>query len=55
MGKAKLEAKIIHKIVGICQAVLYEIFLDIHKYYVALGRWSSLAILEEYGVYPQIF
>ena len=50
-----LEAKLLQHIAGLCQAVLYTIFLDIHKVYGMMDRVHTLAVLEEYGVGPQVF
>ena len=45
-GTATLEAKLLQQIEGLWQEVLYDIFVDIHKSYVALDWGSALEILE---------
>ena len=50
IGTATLEAKILQKIAGIRQEVLYDIFVDIHMAYDALDWGHVLVILEGYGV-----
>ena len=51
---ATLESKLLHNIAGIQKEVLYEIFVDTHKYYDAMDWWGYLEILEGYEVLPQV-
>ena len=51
---AALESKLLHNIAGIQKEVMYEIFVDTHKYYDAIDWWGYLAILEGCGVVIQI-
>ena len=44
-GAATLEAKILHLIAGMRQAVLYKILVYLHKAYVTLYRGHNLVIL----------
>ena len=37
------------------QELIYEIFVDLHKTYGAMGQGRALAIMEEYGVVPQVY
>ena len=39
---------------GMCQVVMYKIFLDLHKPYDTLDWGHALAILEVYRVVPQV-
>ena len=48
------ESKLLHNIVGMQKEVLYDIFVDTHKYYDAMDWWGYLAILEGYEVLPQV-
>ena len=52
-GTATLEAKLLQQLAAFRGQVLYGIFLDLHKAYVALDRSRCLVILEGYGVRPQ--
>ena len=49
-GTANLEVKLIQKVVDWREAVLHEIFLDLHKAYDALDRSRCLDILEGCGM-----
>ena len=49
-----LEVKILQNIAGMCQAVLYKIYFDMHKMYNALDWGCALAILEGYRMVPQV-
>ena len=51
---ATLESKLLHNIVGMQKEVLYEIFVDTQKYYDEMDWWEYLAMLEGYGVVPQV-
>ena len=44
-GTVTLEAKLLHQIAAFREEVLYGIFLDLHKAYVALDRSRCLVIL----------
>ena len=52
---ANLGSKILQQIEGKEKKVLYGIFVYIHKVYDALEWGSAQAILEGYGVGPQVF
>ena len=52
-GTATLEAKLLQQLAAIMEEVLYVIFLDLTKAYVALYRSRILEILEGYGVGPR--
>ena len=54
MGTNKLEANIIHQIVGMRQYVMYKIFVDLHKASNDLYREWGLMILEGYGMGPRL-
>ena len=47
---ATFEEKLLRKISGLSQEVLYEIFMDIHKAYDAQDREQTLKIVEGYGL-----
>ena len=51
-GTAYLEAKMLQQLTAMREEVLYAIFLDLHKVYVALDKYICLQILEGYGVGP---
>ena len=53
-GNATLEVKLIKKITGMRQEVLYNIFIDIHKDYNVLDREQAMMILEGYRVSPRV-
>ena len=52
-GTATLEVKIIQQVAALREAVLHEIFLDLHKAYNDLDRSRCMGILEGYGVGPR--
>ena len=52
-GTTTLEANLLHQLSIMREEVLYMIFLDLHKAYVALDRDRCLEILEGYGVGPR--
>ena len=52
-GTATLEAKLLQYITIPRQDVLYNIFVDIHKAYVALDWVHTLVIMEGFGVVPR--
>ena len=52
-GNATLKYKLLHHIADLREAVLYVIFLDLQKAYVALDRYRCLKILEGYSVGPR--
>ena len=52
MGTASLKANLIQKLTDMGEEVLYEIFLYLHKAYVALECCLCLDILAAYGVGP---
>ena len=49
-GGATLEVKLLHQVVAFREAVIYAIFLDLHKAYDALDRSRCLDRLEVYGM-----
>ena len=52
-GNATLEVKLLRQVAALREAVLHEIFLDLHKACKALDRSRCLGILEGYGVGPR--
>ena len=48
-----LEVKLLQQIMALREEVMYDIFLYLHKSYVALDRDRCFNILEDYGVGPQ--
>ena len=55
MGTSTLVSKLLQHIAVIRKAVLYEIFLDLHKAYGALAQGGALTFLEGYVVGHQVF
>ena len=53
MGTDTLEVNLIHQVAALRSAVLYAIFLELHKSCDALDGSRCLGILEEYGVGPR--
>ena len=53
MGTATPEVKLLQPVAELREAVLHEIFLDLHKAYDALDRFRCLGILEGYCVGPR--
>ena len=52
-GTTTLEVKLIQQVEAMREAVLHEIFQDLHKVYNALDRSNCLDILETYSVGPR--
>ena len=52
-GTASFEYKQLHQLAAMREEVLYVIFLNPHKAYVALDRDRCLDILEGYGMVPR--
>ena len=52
-GTSTLEVNLLHQVAALSEAVLHEIFLDLHKAYDALDRFRCLDILEGYSVGPR--
>ena len=52
-GTATLEVKLPHQVLALREAVLHEIFLDLHKAYNYLYRYRCLYILEGYVMGPR--
>ena len=52
-GTTALKSKLIQYITAMREAVLYEIFLNLHKYYDALDCYKCLEILVSYGLVPR--
>ena len=44
-GKSTLESKLLQNIVGLWKEVLFYIFVDLHKAYVALERGRAMEIM----------
>ena len=52
-GTSTLEVNLLHQVAALSEAVLHEIFLDLHKAYDALDRFRCLDIREGYSVGPR--
>ena len=52
-GTDTLDSNLLQQLAVLREEVLYVIFLDLHKAYDALDRYSFLDILEGYGVCPR--
>ena len=50
MGIASLEDKFLQKLLTMREEVLYKLFLDLRKEYVALNRYRLMEIFVGYGV-----
>ena len=55
MGTVTLEAKLLQQAAALREALLHEIFLELHKVYNYLDRSRYLYILEGYDVGPRAF
>ena len=49
-----LKSNLLQQLMSMREEVLYEIFLDIHKYYDTLYHVCCIEILVEFGVGPQV-
>ena len=54
MGTTALEAKLLHQLMVIIEAFLYEVFLDLHKAYSALEWDIRLEIIATYRLVPRV-
>ena len=52
-GTTTLEDKLLQQLAAMSEEVLYMIFMDLHKEYVALDRDRCFEVLKGYGVGPQ--